>query len=992
MKHLLIFYFTFNVVWAVDFNKDIQPILSNNCYSCHGKDKQKGKLRLDIKTEAQKVFRKNSLGKIEFLERIHHDDPKEIMPPPKKGKLTQKEKTLLEKWIADNAPYGEHWAFSPPQKTIPPDFSDKWISNDIDKFILSKLNSSELQPNAIKYDHRLFRRISLMLTGLPPSLKDLENFKRGNLPYPKYVNQLLSSKSFGEHFASMWLDSARYGDTNGMQYDSSRPIWPYRDWVINAFNANMPYNQFLTEQIAGDLLPNPSIQQQIATGYLRCNVTTNEMGAIEEEFKARNAKDRLNTTMTTFAGLTVNCAECHDHKYDPISQKEYYQMIAYFNNIDGLAKGFPYERSDAPTINLVDNEKFEQKKNLSATISKLEKNMEDIKSKAKDSFWWWHYKTMSSPPQVIYLMSKLDSFYPLDEKEGTIANNLIKENGDSIKGIPFRKKGKYGNGLGFNARSYLICKQVGKFKYNKPFTVGMWINPQKDNDGTIIGRFNSVTQKGWKVTIDNGYVSVYLQSKTDNALQIISKKSLPINKWSHIAVSYDGSSSSKGIKIYIDSLLTDTKIIKNNLTSEIQISSSMLIGYETHREWLAYCTLDEIFTSTNELNEKQIQAISKFKAASRFALVPPNELAPKYKSELFDYFLKYHHKEYSLLYEKTVKIKNTIKDITNNSPTSMIMKEKIYPEKTFILDRGNYEKKLSQVKRALPEFINISNQSFPKNRLGLAQWLTHKKHPLTARVIVNRIWLQLLGSALVRTPNDFGLQGLYPTHPKLLDYLANYLTHNNWDIKKLITLIVTSSTFKQASIINSIKKNKDSKNKLYSFYKRRRLTAESIRDQALSVSGLLVNKLGGPPVYPYQPSGLWNEVTFDISNTHRYRQSVGENNYRRSIYTFYKRNLPPPFMSIFDVPFRQNCTLQRIESNTPLQALVLLNDPQFVETYKHLSNNLKKKLNVETIFKRLFFRDPTPEELKLSLEFVNENNFYLFIHSLMNTDEFISVE
>ena len=907
------------------------------------------------------------------------------------------EKELLKEWIAQKAPYRKHWSFVPVKKVKTPLIENEWAANDIDKFILKKMLKTKLTPNPVNFDHRLFRRISFLLNGLPPDDSSFEKFRAGKLTYSEYVDQLLNSSSYGEHMAVMWLDSARYGDTNGMQYDNSRPIWPYRDWVIKAFNANMPYDQFLTEQVAGDLLPNSDISQKVATGFLRCNVTTNEMGAIEEEFKARNAKDRVNTTMLAFTGLTFNCAECHDHKYDPISQKEYYELLAYFNNIDGLAVGFPYERADAPIIPVLGKDENKVYQALNDQSEKQLKQMAKLKENSADAFWWWHYQTMASPPKVIFLMGQLESFFPFDEKEGTVTYNLINEEACNVKGIPFRNKGKFGNSLRFNSRAYVISQTAGRFKKNDEISLGFWINPEEENKGTVLGRFDSIKQKGWKLAIDDGRISFHMKGSEKDGMEITSQSQVELDKWSHVALTYDGKEKAAGIRIYINGKPVKTETVSDNLSGSIGLKGDMLIGIENQVGWLVYCSVDEVFTAKKLLTQKEINDISQFKSASRLALIPPDQLTPKFKKELLDYYLKFHHKEYSSVYSEYLKVTEQIQEIISRSDTTMVMKEKEEPEETFILDRGDYERKGEKVSRKLPAFLNPNKKTYLSSRLGLAQWLLDKEHPLTSRVIVNRIWQHFLGYGLVRTPEDFGNQGEYPTHPELLDHLANFLVENNWDLKKLIRYIVSSSTFKQSSELNKIKKISDPENIHYSYFKRSRLPAESIRDQALFLSGLLVEKVGGPPVFPYQPPGLWKEVTFDISNTKKYEQSVGEGNYRKTIYSFWKRNLPPPSMTIFDAPYRQNCSLNRNSSNTPLQALVLLNDPQFIETYNKLSNNLKFSEKddtsyVENLFLKLYRRLPSRNELNYSLLLLKTEKNHLLIHSLMNTDEFISID
>ena len=979
---------------AVDFNRDIKPVLSRKCFSCHNKDKQKGKLRLDVRDDAIKSLVENKGKQPEILNRIFHKDSEEIMPPPEKGTLTDKEKNLIKQWVSEGANYDKHWAFIAPKKVSPPNIQDRWISNDIDKFILRKLNENNLKPNPVNFDHNLFRRVSFVLTGLPPDEADFEKFSKGQLNYEDYVDMLLNSDHYGENMAVWWLDGARYGDTNGIEYDNSRPIWPYRDWVIKAFNDNKPYDQFLIEQIAGDLIPKSTLSQKVATGFLRCNISTNEQGSIEEEFATMYAKDRLNTTIMSTTGLTVGCAECHDHKYDPISQKEYYQLLAFFNNIDGIAVGQPFDRSDAPIVPIVSQQYFDQVNSWEAKIKNNWEKISQIKKKSEDKFWWWHYQQQAQPDKTIFLVGKLDNYFPLNEKEGTITYNLITEQPCNIKGLISWFPGKYGQSQGFRGSSFIDCLKTADYDSNSKFSVGCWLYPEKDHEGSIVAKFNTQLSKGWKLVIEENHIFFLLSSALGKNIEVKCLEKLEIEKWSHVAVSYDGSGKASGVKVYINSKQAETKTNIDLLEGSVRIGNNLRIGSDSISNGLRFCKVDEVFTAGFQLSQNQISSISKFNSDYRFALIAPNKISPQDKQTLFDYYLKYQQPESANLYEEIVNLEAKINSVLKNSVTSMVMREKPSHKTTHILERGNYSSPTVKVERNTPAFLPDFDPQFPKNRLGLAKWLTDKKNPLTARFFVNRIWQQIHGCGLVKTVSDFGTQGDFPSHPELLDFLANYLTESNWDTKKLIKLIMNSSTFKQSSANSADQKRSD----LYGNFQRRRLSAENIRDQALKVSGKLNSETYGKPVFPFQPADLWNEVTADVSDTRIYPKSSERDNSRRSIYTFWKRNFPPPAMFLFDATTRQTCSLERKTSNTPNQALVLLNDQQFTDCYSSLKKNIISKYKnndqlVEALFMKILFRKPNAEELNICLDFVkaNEKGIKGLIKSLMNLDEAISL-
>lgn len=981
MKLLLILIFFSLNLTAIDFNKDIKPILARKCYSCHGPKKQKGKLRLDQRKDALKVL-SSKKGTAEFLVRINHNDPEEIMPPPEDGALTDKEKSLLKLWVNEGAAYEAHWSFQIVRNPPSPDIQNSWISNDIDKFIFKKLTSLNLAPQPVKFDHNLLKRVSFKLTGLPPSQEDLKLLNQGELNYKDYVNRLLASPAYGEHMATFWLDGARYADTNGIEYDNSRPIWPYRDWVINAFNQNMPYDQFITEQVAGDLLPNSKLSQKIATGFLRCNVTTNEAGSIEEEFQVRYAKDRLSTTMTAITGLTAACAECHDHKYDPISQKEYYQLLAYFNNLEGKAVGQANKPANDPVI-LTDSKKFQKLNKLNDEKVLLEKQLSNIRNKSLSHFNNWHNANLTSPSKALYLLNDFELYFSFDETENDDIINIIDDKAGLFRGPLNKVDGRHEEGIKCTGAFYVDCPKTSVYDQDSTFSAGFWARPDhEDSSGEVLGQFYDV--KGWKIEINDGFVDFTLANSKESALIVRATQKLPLDTWNHVVVTYDGSGSASGVKFYINNKENSSEVRQSSLKGSTRLNAILRVAV-----FLENVTIDDVFITKKILSEDQIPIISNFHAASRLVHYKLQDLSDRNLKRLENYYFGNQHLESTKQFETFQKVQNELFLLKKYSDQSLVAVEKDKPKVTHILLKGDYQRKGAKVNRQTPEFLPAMNVNSPNNRLGLAKWLTDKKHPLTSRVLVNRIWLKIFNRGLFSTPDDIGIQGAYPSHPELLDYLSTYLMESNWNIKKLVRLIINSSTFKQQSL---------SGNKFHSYnsFPKHRLSAEEIRDQLLILSEKINKKIGGKPVFPYQPPGLWFESTADGSNTKIFKQSKGNDNYRRSIYSFWKRSLPPPSMSIFDAPNRQTCSMSRQETNTPLQALSLMNDPQFIELYEAIiKRTMEKGSNVEKInflFKTLYFRIPKPKEFILIQGLESNKDLAIFIHALLNTDEFISIK
>ncbi|MCM8528142.1 MAG: DUF1553 domain-containing protein [Lentisphaeraceae bacterium] len=982
MKHFLIF-FTFSLsLSAIDFNRDIKPVLARKCYSCHGPKKQKGKLRLDNRKDALKVLTEID-GSIKLLSRINHQDPDEIMPPPEEGKLSIEEKKLLQQWLQEGARYQKHWSFEDIKQNFPQNIKNPWISNGIDSFILKKLNELKLNPQPVIFEHNLLRRASFKITGLPPSPEDLDLLNQGSLNYRDYTKKLLESVSYGEHMATFWLDGARYADTNGIEYDNSRPIWPYRDWVINAFNSNMPYNQFIIEQLAGDLLPDSSLSQKIATGFLRCNVTTNEAGSIEEEFQVRYAKDRLNTTMSAITGLTVACAECHDHKFDPISQKEYYQLLAYFNNLEGKAVGQPNKPANEPLV-LTDADKNQLFIDLKAEKSSIEKKIISIREKNLNQFKEWHKANLTVPSKALYLLNQFELFFSFDETEDDDeVLNIIDDNKGQLRGPILKVDGKHEQALKCTGAFYVDCPKTSLYDQDSKFSAGFWLRPDKDeSSGEVLGQFYDV--KGWKIEVIDGVIQFHLSNSKESALKVQSKDKLPRDIWKHVTVTYDGSNTPQGVKFYINGEEKESVVTQQSLKGSTTLNAILRVGL-----FLENVTIDDVFITKNILTQNEIQIISNFKAASRLVHYKPSDLSSRNLKRLENYYFQNQQATSAQLFKESEKVINDIYLLKKYSNQSLVVIEKAGINETHILLKGDYQDKGEKVNRRTPEFLSKLPLPKPNNRLGLAKWLTDKDNPLTARIIVNRIWHKLFDRGLFKTLDDIGIQGTYPTHPELLDFLSTYLIKNDWDIKKLVSLIINSSTFKQQALPGNMFSH-------YNSYPKHRLSAEEIRDQVLYFSSFLNSKLGGPPVFPYQPPGLWYEITADGSDTKTFIQSKGSDNFRRSIYTFWKRSLPPPSMSIFDAPNRQTCTLSRQTTNTPLQSLSLMNDPQFTELYdailKQTQSFKSYKEKINFIFNKLLYRAPNTKEILLSQKITSEKDLQIFIHALTNTDEFITIK
>ncbi|MGV3608221.1 MAG: DUF1553 domain-containing protein [Planctomycetaceae bacterium] len=944
--------FTSQVMAAnpISYNQDVRPILAENCFACHGADSasRKADLRLDKREAAVEATAivPNKPDESEMIKRILSKDPETIMPPPTSHKQIKPEQiAILRQWIESGAEYQAHWSFIPPTRPeLPKVKNTAWAKTPIDLFVLAKLEARGLTPAAEADRYTLARRVSLDLTGLPPSPELVESFvnDKSDNAYEKLVDKLLESKSWGEHRARYWLDLARYADSHGIHFDNYREMWSYREWVIKAFNRNMPYDQFTIEQLAGDLLPNRTLDQQIASGFNRCNITTSEGGAIDEEYRVLYARDRTETTAQVWMGLTAGCAVCHNHKFDPISQREFYAMSAFFNNttqnaMDGNIKDTPPivfvpNEADAPRWAELDKELIAAKQALDAR-----------KAAGKPDFQNWLaseavQKLASSIPQT-----GLQFQAPLKEGEG---NKIAYTSGDKAgaaevpSGITWEPGILSGKGLQIVPGETLAIPDAGDFERDQPFSFGAWIYyPEGNPVGSAFARMDDQNgYRGWDLWFEGGSPAIHLINNWDtNALKVVSQTPLKAKTWSHVLVTYDGSSKAEGVSIYINGVKQGTRIQKNALTDTTKTTVPLKLGQRHTGSRINNLRLQDLRIYNRQLSPQESDLLVSGSRVSSLASKPADQRAAEEVEELYSYWLKAIDPAAMAQATKVAQIEAEQGAIKARGTIAHVMQEKPNDAMAFILFRGEYDKRRDEVKPETPAALPAFPEELPRNRLGFAKWLLLPNQPLTSRVAVNHYWQELFGTGIVSTSGDFGITGELPSHPELLDWMAVEFREKNWDIKNFYKMIVMSATYRQAATTTPEKLEKDAANRLLSRGPRFRMDAEMIRDYGLAASGMLVNKIGGPSVKPYQPTGVWEAVAMIGSNTRDYVPDQGDGLYRRSMYTFWKRSAPPASMDILNAPSRETCTVRRERTNTALQALVTLNDPQLVESARHLA-------------------------------------------------------
>ncbi len=952
---------------TVDFQRQVRPILSDNCFLCHGPDKgtRMADLRLDIQ-EGAMASRKNGTvivpGKPDeslLIKRIFSDNPAFRMPPVFAHKtLSQEQKMTLRRWIEGGAEWKQHWAFVPPVKPAAPEVKNtNWTRNPIDRFILAKLEANNLQP-APEADRRtLIRRVSLDLTGLPPAPAEVDAFLKDQSPdaYERLVDRLLASPRYGEHRGRYWLDAARYADTQGLHIDNYREMWPYRDWVIGAFNRNMPFDQFTIEQLGGDLLPKPTLDQQIASGFHRCNVTTNEGGSIPAEVEAMYAKDRADTTGTVWLGLTVGCATCHDHKFDPIKQKEFYALTSFFRNT--VQNPMDGNVPDTPPIVLVprleDRNRWQE---LNILRGRVREVIDRSQTASDSAFEKWLPAQKGSKLDVYGASSRV---LDLQITEGVKASRKGQPEPVSLpEGVTVGEGVTAGaQALYFGKDGVVALPNVPEIDTDKPFTVAMWVYLPKGKETRVIAsQFDAVPsgsdkRQGWIIEIDAGVLGVSGQAPAirlagNNGKYLSARPAsdfeLKPETWCHLSFSYDGSRQRKGLSLYVNGKLVPTFGTGEDndaLLSSIRAGSPLHLGGDKKPAFTGGRIAD-FHVLSRRVDETDAELFPLASAIDAAAQKAPVELSQQEREALRTYYTY-------IVDPSTRKSVAQLHDIdaeryamARRGATTFVMQERTDAQPVaHVLYRGQYDAPRDEVHPNVLAVLPPMSQSLPRNRLGLAQWLVDPANPLTARVTVNRFWQEVFGNGLVKTVEDFGSQGEPPSHPELLDWLAVEFRDSGWDMKKVFRLMVTSAAYRQSSAASADKLERDGDNRLLSRGPRFRMDGEMVRDYALSVSGLLNPAIGGPSVKPYQPMNIWETVAMDNSNTRVYKRDTGDKLYRRSLYTFWKRSAPPASMDIFNAPSRETCTVRRERTNTPLQALVTMNDPQFVEAARVLAQN-----------------------------------------------------
>ena len=990
----------------VDFNYHIKPLLSDRCFFCHGPDEKarKGKLRLDTKegafkalTDGKFVIKPGDAANSELIHRITSSDPEELMPPPKANlALSADEVALLKKWVAQGAEWKKHWAFIPVgQVTVPETKNRKWARNEIDRFVLAKLEAEKLKPAPEATRERWLRRVSFDLTGLPPTPPEIDSFLADKSPdaYEKVVDRLLASPAYGERMAVEWLDVARYADTYGYQADRFNHLWPWRDWVINAFNRNVRLNDFIIEQIAGDLLPNATRDQKTATAFNRLHRQTNEGGSVDEEFRVEYNADRVHTTSGAFLGLTMECARCHDHKYDPISQKDYYRLFAFFNSTEesGLYSHFTDAIPSPTTLLYKDDAEEARHAAMKKQIAGKEAALRDYEKQTHEAFDQWKSKT-STLPEVKGLVGH----YTFDAVTNNRAANSVSTNfTGKLAEQPRIVTGKAGSALHFNGENSVSIERVADFTRTDSFSFSLWVKIPEELPEIVVMHHQQAGSdagyQGYQLMLEDGHASFGLiYFWPGNAIKVRTATKLTLNEWVQIGITYDGSSRASGVKLYVNGQPAATETIKDHLFKDSANGAPLMLAARFRGRGFKDGEIDDLKIFNHRLTAVEMASIHDRSSRGNEAHSSPTLSEARErgdqslltsaatKEELLDYYLANFDDGYAKHLAELKKLRDEENAFINRVPEIMGMGDLKTPRPTYVLKRGEYDKRAETVEPSTPESILPLDPALPRNRLGLARWLVDSQNPLTSRVLVNRYWQMLFGRGLVVTAEDFGSQGALPTHPELIEWLAMHFMKSGWDLKALHKLIVTSATYRQSSQTDAELLARDPDNKLLARGPKTRLTAEMLRDSTLAASGLLVQKVGGPSVKPYQPEGVWEETAGSS-----YTPDKGENLYRRSLYTFWKRTAPPPMMTTFDASERNTCMVRRQPTSTPLQALVLLNDPQMLEAARRIGERALKE-NAASIadqitltFRLLTGRQPTTRELRV-LEKLRTEQLALF--------------
>jgi len=962
---------------ALDFDRQVRPILSDNCFTCHGPDEKQRMLGLHFDTK-EGAFSKPGVivpgdsAHSKMYLRISNPNEAMRMPPASSGhKLTPAQIETIKAWIDSGAKWETHWSFVPPVRPdLPPVKKDSWVRTPIDRFILAKLESEGLAPSPEASKETLLRRVTFDLTGLPPTAAELQAFLADNSAnaYEKVVDRLIASPHYGERMAVPWLDMARYADTHGYHIDSAREMWPWRDWVIRAFNNDMPYDQFTIEQIAGDMLPNATEQQRIATGFNRNHMINFEGGAIPEEYQNEYIVDRIEATSTTWLGITLGCARCHDHKYDPLTQKDFYSFGAFFNGVpeEGLDG---YKGNAKPFLQMPNDKQTAMKDLLTKAIK--QKDAELLQAQSA-----WERQQREMP--VADITSGLASEFPFEDG---LADSLYPDSAFKV----VNGKLEFGDGLtgrvaDFDSEPQVSYRAGNGSSGNTPSTIAFWIKADGPSGMSVLQRFAKSPKEGPGYEIALDYcakgacgVIVRLQDKgAGSGIEIKSQRGAALGSWSHVTVAYDGSGKAKGLQIYIDGQAVPFDVVRDLPLNAAFDQGELQIG---NKEWGTPFKgqLSDLRFYSRRLYSSEVLELGLLGPIHRLLDIPAGRRSDIQKKWLRDYFVANVANPSEKQEKQDLATLNRGLDQLNREiPSTMVMAEMEKPRDTFVLKRGDYRNPTDKVLPSTPGVLPPLPAGAPRNRLTLAKWIVDPANPLTARVAVNHFWQMYFGLGLVKTAEDFGSQGDPPANQALLDWLATEFVQSKWDVKAMQRLIVTSAVYRQSSKVTPELFEKDPENRLLARGPRFRLPAEMIRDNALFVSGLINDKVGGPSVLPYQPKGLWEEMAFggDFS-AQTYEQSHGADLYRRSMYTFWKRTVPYPGLNTFDAPDREKCSARRTVTNTPLQALLLMNDPTYLEAARALAQRdlseapANEQERVRYAFRLVTDREPSAKEAEI---------------------------
>ena len=1011
---------------VIDYNWDIRPILSNNCFQCHGPDDKARKrgLRLDLRENATGPL-PESPGKVaiqpgdpdasELIRRVASSDPDLVMPPPSAHRtLSAADVEVLTRWIADGANYKSHWSFAPLERPDPPKTRfDSLATNDIDRFVYRQLDSRGLAPSDRADRSTLINRLALALTGLPPTLQEVEAFvsdPRADA-YEALVERLLAQPAYGERMASMWLDVARYAESDGYLDDMmDRTVHPWRDWVIDAFNRNMPFDEFSRWQLAGDLLPNATDEQRLATAFLRLGKRSTENGVIDEEKRVDYVLERTELVGEVWLGLTVGCARCHDHKFDPIAQKDYYALSAFFNSADERGFYSPgWISTSGPTLPVFDP----ATKARLATAVDVRKRLEVTLDAAITAA-----QTGVEPPKTAAeLASTLEAgvaaatvaYYPFEavERRDTKALYVRRRNGTGDLSQPILPRGLIEENLlfspsGLSGKETAVLESVdlvdgirgqavaltdtnrgylpdglGRFERTDAFSFSFWLKLDRVHEsGGVVNHRDQEFAGGYGYSldlIDNRLQFELVHTYPNDMLSVRARDPLPVGEWAHVAMTYDGRSRAEDVAIYVNGIPVVVDVIRDTLTRTIlpQLFAGVTedfygftFGKRFRRSSIPGSLIDELRIFDRQLAALEVRFDHRGSAAVEAAT--DEEIAALVASR--DQRVMDTRKQLRDAWD----VEN---DLLSQAAVVMVMGDTPSPRETHVLERGLYSRPLETVQaHGLPQVLEW-NERWPRNRSGLVEWLFDRRNPLTARVLANRMWQLHFGRGLVDTSGDFGAQGSVPSHPELLDWLAMELVDSGWDLKHIHRLIVSSSTYRQTSNADAERLAQDPDNRWLSRGVRQRLPAEMIRDGALMAGGLMVPAIGGPSVYPYQPDGTWDQSSAQKSYVYPAADMVpADEHHRRSLYTVVKRNAQPPSLSVFDFADRNNSTVQRGVSSSPLQALVLLNDPQYVESYRAMAARTlaateDTRDRLAMLYRLALRRSPSSEELDILAEY-----------------------